>query len=64
MSTNYSAHVAARRRTTEAALAAEGFDALVLSSGKPFTYYSDDQDAPFRTTPHFAHWVPLAGPDH
>ncbi|MCC6406739.1 MAG: Xaa-Pro dipeptidase, partial [Planctomycetes bacterium] len=42
----------------------EGFDALVLSSGKPFTYYSDDQDAPFRTTPHFAHWVPLAGPDH
>ncbi|MCK6447122.1 MAG: Xaa-Pro dipeptidase [Planctomycetes bacterium] len=64
MSSNYAAHVAERRRTTEAALAAEGFDALVISSGTPFTYYSDDQDAPFKRTPHFAHWVPLAGPEH
>lgn len=64
MSSHYAQHVAERRRTTEAALAAEGFEALVISSGKPFTYYSDDQDAPFKSTPHFAHWVPLAGPDH
>lgn len=64
MSSNYAAHVAERRRTTEAALVAEGFDALVISSGKPFTYYSDDQDAPFKATPHFAHWLPLSGPEH
>lgn len=64
MGSNYPAHVAERRRTTEAALAAEGFDALVISSGRPFTYYSDDQDAPFKPTPHFAHWLPLSGPGH
>jgi Xaa-Pro dipeptidase len=64
MSSNYSAHVADRRRTTDAALDAEGFDSLVISSGKPFTYFADDQDAPFKATPHFAHWLPLAGPDH
>jgi Xaa-Pro dipeptidase len=37
---------------------------MVVSSGKPFTYYADDQDAPFRRVPHFAHWVPMAGPSH
>jgi len=60
----YAAHVRARQKKAEAALAASGFDALVLDSGAPFTYHADDQDAPFHTTPHFAHWVPLAGPHH
>src|SRR5262245_46031927 len=60
----YADHVAERQRTVEAALQASGFDALVISSGKPFTYFADDQDAPFRETPHFAHWVPLRGPSH
>ena len=60
----YPEHVAERQRLTEAALAATGFDALVIQSGTPFTYYADDMDAPFHTTPHFAHWVPLEGPHH
>jgi Xaa-Pro dipeptidase len=60
----YAEHIAARQRTTEAALAACGFDALVISSGAPFTYFVDDQDAPLHETPHFAHWVPLRGPHH
>ncbi|MBK7642344.1 MAG: Xaa-Pro dipeptidase [Planctomycetes bacterium] len=60
----YPAHVQERQTKAEAALAATGFDALVIQSGVPFTYYSDDQDAPFKTTPHFAHWVPLEGPQH
>jgi Xaa-Pro dipeptidase len=60
----YPAHVAERRRLAEQALKETGFDALVIHSGSPLTYFADDQDAPFHTTPHFAHWVPLAGPGH
>jgi Xaa-Pro dipeptidase len=60
----YAEHIAARQKTTEAALAACGFDALVLSSGAPFTYFADDQDAPLHENGHFAHWVPLRGPHH
>jgi Xaa-Pro dipeptidase len=60
----HGAHVAERQRKAEAALAASGFDALLVSSGKPFTYFADDQDPPHRPTPHFAHWTPLAGPHH
>jgi len=60
----YAAHVRERRDKAAAALEASGFDVLVLSSGRPFTYFADDQDAPFHETPHFAHWVPLTGPHH
>ncbi|MCC7012089.1 MAG: Xaa-Pro dipeptidase [Planctomycetes bacterium] len=60
----YAEHIAARQRGVEAALAATGHDALVISSGQPFTYFADDQDAPFREVGHFAHWVPLRGPHH
>jgi len=60
----YPQHLAQRQTQLEAALAAEGLDGLVISSGKPLGYYADDQDAPLRTTPHFAHWLPLEGPQH
>ncbi len=60
----YRAHVAERQRTTERALAETGFDRLLLHSGVPFTYFADDNDAPFRPTPHFAHWAPVEGPGH
>ncbi|MFN0007271.1 MAG: Xaa-Pro dipeptidase [Planctomycetota bacterium] len=64
MSQLYSQHVRERQAKAEAALAAAGFDAMVLQSGAPFTYHADDQDAPFHTAPHFAHWVPMEGPRH
>jgi Xaa-Pro dipeptidase len=60
----YNAHIAARQHAAEAALAAAGFGGMVIQAGMPFTYFADDQDAPFRTTPHFTHWVPLDGPHH
>jgi hypothetical protein len=60
----YPAHVTERQKKAEAALAAAGYDGLVIQSGNPFTYYADDQDAPFHPTPHFAHWLPLDGPQH
>lgn len=64
VSKHYAAHVAERQKKLEAALATAGFDGLVIQAGAPFTYFSDDQDAPFKPTPHFAHWTPLAGPAH
>ncbi|MBP1771280.1 MAG: Xaa-Pro dipeptidase [Holophagaceae bacterium] len=60
----FQAHIADRQRTTEEALEQTGFDALVISSGKVYTHFADDQDAPFHPTPHFAHWCPMAGPHH
>lgn len=62
--TSYLEHIAIRQRSSERALAAAGFDAVVIQSGAPFTYFVDDMDAPFHPTPHFAHWVPLEGPYH
>ena len=64
VATHYPAHVAERQKKAEAALAAAGFDALVIQAGSPFTYFADDQDAPFHATPHFTHWLPLDGPMH
>lgn len=57
-------HLATRRAKAEEALAHAGYEALVVGSGEHHTYFSDDQDAPFRTVPHFAHWCPLQGPHH
>lgn len=36
----------------------------MISAGESYTYFADDEQAPFRPTPHFAHWCPLAGPHH
>lgn len=64
MQESYQAHVAERQSKAEAALEKSGFDAMVLHAGSPFRYFGDDQDAPFRSNPHFAHWVPMEGPYH
>jgi len=60
----YADHVAALGAAASAALAAAGFDGLIIHSGTPLTYFSDDQEASFRSAPAFAHWLPLAGPHH
>lgn len=64
LATLFQAHLAERQRTVTEALAETGHEALVISSGKVYTHFADDQDAPFRPTPHFAHWCPMAGPHH
>ncbi len=64
LSARFHLHIADRQRTTAEALTQTGFDALVISSGRVYTHFADDQDAPFHPTPHFAHWCPLAGPHH
>ncbi len=57
-------HLRERQAYLERALAATGFEALVISSGQPYTHFADDQDAPFRPVPHFRHYCPLTGPHH
>ena len=60
---DYPAHVAGLQRAYEPALAASGFDAVVVHGGaakKRSTF--DDQWWPLRATPHFQHWVALTEP--
>ena len=57
-------HLQARLRSAEEAMARTGFESLVISAGEPYTYFADDNDAPFHEVPHFAHWCPLRGPHH
>ena len=64
LSSLFQDHLRERLAYLEQALAGNGFDTLVISSGAPFTYFADDQDAPFNTVPHFRHYCPLTGPHH
>jgi Xaa-Pro dipeptidase len=64
LATLFARHLERLQAETETALSATGHDSLVVSSGAPLGYFADDQDAPFRPTPHFAHWCPLEGPHH
>src|SRR4051812_29449907 len=57
-------HVARVQAGYERALAATGFDAVVLHSGSLKSRSTfDDQYWPLRPTPHFQHWLPLQVPD-
>ncbi len=61
---DYPAHIRQLQTGTEAALAAAGFDALILCSGTAaMRNRFDDQTWPLSPTPAFAHWCPLFEPD-
>jgi Xaa-Pro dipeptidase len=47
-------------RRAAGALAACGYDGLLLQAGDPPAYFLDDQHYPFRAHPPFRLWVPLA----
>lgn len=64
LKTLFRAHLDTRMAALADALGATGFDTLVISSGQPFTYFADDQEAPFNTIPHFRHYCPIEGPHH
>ncbi len=60
----YAEHLAYLQRGYEAALAAHGFDAVVLCSGAAaMRNRFDDQSWPLSPTPAYAHWCPLPEPD-
>ena len=48
----------------EAALEAEGFDAVLVAAGAPRNYLFDDHAPAFRPNPHFALWFPHGGCEH
>jgi len=55
----YSAHLNTLTQRTDRALAATGFDTLVIHSGVPPIHFLDDQDYPYKVNPHFKAWVPV-----
>ncbi len=55
----YAAHLRTLMQRTDVALAAAGFDALVIHAGAPPVQFLDDQDYPFKVNPHFKAWVPI-----
>jgi Xaa-Pro dipeptidase len=57
--TLYKAHLAHVEAIYSAALAAAGFEALVIGSGFPHRQFLDDMHAPYYPNPHFKYWAPL-----
>lgn len=57
-------HMAELHQTTTKVLEEMNLTTLVLSSGAPFTYFFDDQEAPFKSNAHFSRWCPIEGPHH
>ncbi|MGA2709399.1 MAG: Xaa-Pro dipeptidase [Steroidobacteraceae bacterium] len=55
----YAAHLNTLTRRADQALAATGFDTLVIHSGVPPIHFLDDQDYPYKVNPHFKAWVPV-----
>ena len=54
----YQAHLRTVAALWERALAASGFEAAVVTAGRPHTHLFDDLAAFFRPNPHFALWFP------
>lgn len=55
----YLRHVRTLMHRADQALAASGFDALVVYAGAPPLQFLDDQDYPFKVSPQFKAWVPV-----
>lgn len=55
----FPAHIAHVRALTDQALDGEGFDGLVVYSGRPGLHFLDDHGPPFKANPHFLQWAPL-----
>ena len=55
----YLRHVRTLSQRADRALAATGFDALVINAGVPPVQFLDDQDYPFKVNPLFKAWVPV-----
>ena len=53
-------HLAEIGRRTAGALAASGFDGLLLHAGEPLGVFEDDQHYPFKAHAPFRWWAPLA----
>jgi len=59
LATLYPAHVNELQVRAKNVLNREGFDGLVIHSGKELKVFLDDNSYPFKVNPHFKHWLPL-----
>lgn len=57
----YASHLAILQQRLAPALAASGFDALIVAAGVEKFAFLDDRPYAFQVNPHFAHWLPLTG---
>lgn len=60
---HYAQHVRERLVATERILQAQGYDHLLIASGRVHGRFLDDQSYPFYANPHFRAWVPINLPD-
>ena len=51
------AHLSALTQAYAEVLTAQGFDGVLLYSGRPARHFGDDQDASFAAYGHFVHWT-------
>ena len=58
----YAKHIAILQQQAEHILAEQGFDRLLIHSGRTKMRFQDDHGPPFRAHPYFVHWLPL--PQH
>src|SRR5262245_9704807 len=57
----FGAHLQSQLAAVDAAMAARGYETLVMHAGEPRMLLQDDQASPFRTNPWFA-WLVAAAP--
>lgn len=59
----YAAHLEAVGARTARALAATGYDGVIVPSGSLVMQFADDQPYPFKANPQFKLWIPEPAPD-
>ena len=59
LTANYPPHLETIRQRYDDALAACGYDAVLIGAGIDRLQFMDDQHAPFRANPQLTQWVPL-----
>jgi hypothetical protein len=55
----YRDHIAAVKKRHDRALAATGYDAVIIFAGALRYQFLDDNSYPFKVNPHFKQWVPV-----
>lgn len=60
----FTQHIEQLQHRVTDVLERESLDALIIHSGYPLRTFLDDQHYPFKTNPHFKHWLPLTEHPH
>jgi len=63
LSALYGGHLKQMTARADRALAAQGYDGLIVASGSPRYRYLDDNNYPFKPNPRYRSWVPDGSPD-